>query len=176
MSLEVGQEELGSRAEGLVRRSCGRRNGRGQAHGRRGGGRRQPKTRRRPTAAAGPSEAPNPVSAASRFGERGDGGDGGGDVGWWQHRPRGFGRSRRRIPAGWSSGGRTGARGKGSGGWAFGVAAGFGADAPRDVNLHHEVLYFTSRGGRSPIFFAYGPSVGAAFFDPDGPKVRYFYI
>ena len=68
MSLEVGQEELGSRAEGLVRRSCGRRNGRGQAHGRRGGGRRQPKTRRRPTAAAGPSEAPNPVSAASRFG------------------------------------------------------------------------------------------------------------
>ena len=56
------------------------------------------------------------------------------------------------------------------------AAAGFGPDAPRDVNLHREVLYFTSRGGRGPIFFAYGPSVGAAFFAPDGPKVRYFYI
>ena len=57
--------------------------------------------------------------------------------------------------------------------WAV---AEFGPDASRDVNLHREVLYFTSRGGRGPIFFTYGPSVGAAFFAPDGPKVRYFYI
>ena len=33
------------------------------------------------------------------------------------------------------------------------AAAGFGPDASRDVYLHREVLYFTSRGGRGPIFF-----------------------
>ena len=35
--------------------------------------------------------------------------------------------------------------------------------------LHHEEAAVQ-------FFFAYGPSVGAAFFAPDGPKVRYFYI
>ena len=63
------------------------------------------------------------------------------------------------------------------------AAAGFGPDAPRDVNLHREVLYFTSRGGRGLFFlhmdrllelrfwpqtvqklvtFTFGPSIGDA--------------
>ena len=176
MSLEAGQEELGGRRR-IVRQPGG---GLGVAVVRptqrpwtgsrpTGGGWRQPKTRRRPTAAAGPPEAPDPAPAASRFsGVRAaasrlpareatgatatEGGNG--DVGWWRRRRRGFGRSRRRIPAGWSSGGRTGSGGKGKE-VAVGrsrAAAGFGPDAPRDVNLHREVLYFTSREGRGPIF------------------------
>ena len=52
---------------------------------------------------------------------------------------------------------------------------GFTLVASCDVNLHHKVFNFTSLGA-VVHFFTYGPSVGAAFFAPDGPKVRYFYI
>ena len=54
------------------------------------------------------------------------------------------------------------------------AAAGFGPDAPRDVNLHCEVLHFTSRGGHGSISFAYGPSVGAAVFAQTVQKLVIF--
>lgn len=154
----------GRRAVG--RRSCDHRNSRGQAHGQQedvGGNLKDPaEAYRGSRTARGAESRAGYHSIRQRLGGGGEatgvtgveGGGGGGDVGWWRHRQQGFGRSRRWIPAGCSSGKRTGAGGNGNE-VAVGrsrAAAGFGPDACRDVYLHREVLHFTSRGGRGPIF------------------------